>query len=371
MSRPFLIASGGTGGHMFPAMALARALQDRGAAVHLVCDRRGARYLDGSLPHSVIRAASPSGGMWARLTGLAALAAGTGQVLGQTLSRRPQAIAAFGGYASAPAVAAAALTGTPLMVHEQNAVLGKVNRSLAKRARVLALTFADTERVPESLRPKLRVVGNPVRPAIAAVRAAPYPVFDGKLRVLVLGGSQGARVLSDVWPAALALLAADERARLSLVQQCRPEDLERVRAAYDRLGVEAELAAFFDDVPARIAACHVMVSRSGASTVAELMAIGRPALLVPFAAAADDHQRANAERLVARLAAEMVLQPAFTGEVLADRLRAWLQVPAVLADMAAHARAMALDDAAERMAETLAELAGRTAAQSQSLGVSA
>ena len=313
MSGPILIAAGGTGGHMFPALALGRALAQRGRAVTLVTDSRGARYVQGELPFTIVSAGSPSGGILASLKGCRpAGARACCQSLTALRRARPVAAAAFGGYASVPAAVAAAMNRVPLLVHEQNAVFGRANRMTARFARAVALSFEPTAEVP--VRPGLRrlLTGNPTRPEFASQAAA--PAASDRFRVLVLGGSQGARVFSDVVPAALALLPADLRARLDLAQQCRPEDLDRVRAAYAALGCEVELASFFTDVPARMAAIDLLVSRSGASTVAEVLALGRPSLLVPYLHAADDHQTANAKALAEAGAAILVPQPELTAE---------------------------------------------------------
>jgi UDP-N-acetylglucosamine--N-acetylmuramyl-(pentapeptide) pyrophosphoryl-undecaprenol N-acetylglucosamine transferase len=359
MSGAVVIAAGGTGGHMFPALALAAELEQRGQTVLIACDPRGARYLPAGTRARMIRAASPSGSMAERLRGTAELAAGFAQSLVLLRRQRPLAVAAFGGYASVPIGLAAQTLGIPTLIHEQNAVLGRANRLIARRAHLLALSFAATrgaEIVPASRR---LVTGNPVRAEVAALRDRPYrlPASGERLRLLVVGGSQGARVLSDVLPAAMARLSARLRARIALSQQCRPEDLERVAQAYAGLGYEATLKTFFDDLPVRIAEAHVVISRSGASSVAELLALGRPALLVPFRLAADDHQRANAEAVAAAgaglLAREVELEAAW----LAEQITAWLEQPEQLADMAARARELGRPEAARTLADALESLA--------------
>lgn len=354
MTRPILIAAGGTGGHMFPALALGHALVDRGRAVTLVTDRRGARYVDPGLPCTVVTAGSPSGPPWAKAKGVAQLARGFVEALLALRGARPAAAAAFGGYASVPAALAAAVQRVPLLVHEQNAVFGRANRLIARFARTLALSFEATAAVPDVAATRL-VTGNPTRPGFGA--QAPVQAGD-RFRVLVLGGSQGARVLSDVVPAAVALLPEGCRRRLELAQQCRPEDLERVRAAYAGQGLAVELATFFADVPARMAAADLVVSRSGASTVAEILALGRPSLLVPYRHAADDHQAANARALAAAGAALVLPETGLAPEQLAAALARLMQAPEELAVMAARARALARPDAAERLADAVLALAG-------------
>ncbi|MGH6942742.1 MAG: UDP-N-acetylglucosamine--N-acetylmuramyl-(pentapeptide) pyrophosphoryl-undecaprenol N-acetylglucosamine transferase, partial [Geminicoccaceae bacterium] len=283
MSPPLLIAAGGTGGHMFPALALAAELQRRGRRVVLACDERGERYVAADIEHRRIEAASPSGGVARRLAGALALARGLAQAILLMRQLRPAAVATFGGYASVPVGLAARLLRIPLLVHEQNAVLGRANRLIARRAARLALTFPATRGADGFAEAKRLLSGNPVRSEIAALREQPYqaPAVGERLRVLVVGGSQGARILSEVLPPALAALSAADRARLDLTQQCRPEDLERVSSAYRALGFESELATFFADLPARLAAAQLVISRAGASSVAEILTLGRPALLVP------------------------------------------------------------------------------------------
>jgi UDP-N-acetylglucosamine--N-acetylmuramyl-(pentapeptide) pyrophosphoryl-undecaprenol N-acetylglucosamine transferase len=357
MSRPTVIAAGGTGGHMFPALALAAELRARGRPVALVCDARGARYVDGAMPHHVIQAASPSGRR--RLVGLARLGVGLGQSLIMLRRMRPAAVAAFGGYAAAPVGLAAALLRVPVLVHEQNAVLGRANRLIARRAARLALTFVPTRGADIVAADRRIVTGNPVRAAVAALYGTPYRAAEPgqPLRLLVVGGSQGARVFSDVLPAALARLSAAERYRLALTQQCRPEDLERVAGAYRDLGFVAELATFFDDLPARMAASHLVVSRAGASSVAELLAIGRPALLVPFRFAVDDHQQVNAEAVAAAGAGWLIEEARLDAAGLASTIRSALETPQQLTAMAERAAALGRTDAAGALADALQALA--------------
>jgi UDP-N-acetylglucosamine--N-acetylmuramyl-(pentapeptide) pyrophosphoryl-undecaprenol N-acetylglucosamine transferase len=356
---PILIAAGGTGGHMFPALALGRALQVRGREVALVTDSRGARYVGPELPCTVVSAGSPSGGgPAARLRGLGELARGLAQSLRALRRIRPAAAAAFGGYASVPAAVAAALNRVPLLVHEQNAVFGRANRLTARFARTVALSFEPTAEVPARADQRRVLTGNPTRPEFAAPIGAAIPAGPDRFRVLVLGGSQGARVFSDVVPGAVALLPADLRARLDLAQQCRPEDLDRVRAAHAGLGRPVELASFFADVPCRMGWADLVVSRSGASTVAELLALARPSLLAPYLHAADDHQTANARALADAGAAVLVPQPELTPERLARELATLMREPGRLAAMAARAGALARPDAVERLLEAILALEG-------------
>jgi UDP-N-acetylglucosamine--N-acetylmuramyl-(pentapeptide) pyrophosphoryl-undecaprenol N-acetylglucosamine transferase len=360
-----LLAAGGTGGHVFPAEALARELLARGLRVGLVTDRRGGAFGD-ALPEVTvhrIHAASPGGGAKGALT--AALRLGQGLIEANRLVRRlrPAAVVAFGGYACVPTAAAAALAGIPTILHEQNAVLGRANRLLAGRARRIAVAFTNLSGVRESDRAKLVRTGNPVRPPIAARQGTPYrtPDGDGPVLVFVTGGSQGARVFSEVVPAALALLPADLRARLHLAQQCRPEDLDGASAALAPLGLGGvELQAFFTDVPDRLVACHLAVCRAGASTVAELTCIGRPAILVPYPHATDDHQTANAAAVAAAGAAWTMPQGEFTASALAGRLSALLTQGDELGQAAAAARRWGTSDAAARLAHVVLDVAGLT-----------
>jgi UDP-N-acetylglucosamine--N-acetylmuramyl-(pentapeptide) pyrophosphoryl-undecaprenol N-acetylglucosamine transferase len=367
LSRPVVLAAGGTGGHMFPALSLAAELRARGQPVVIACDERGARYLGADLEHRLIQAASPTGRLGTRLRGLGRLAIGLGQGLHLLRNVRPTAVAAFGGYAAVPIGLAAALLRIPLLVHEQNAVLGRANRLIVRRAARLALSFAAT-RGAENV-PKVRqvVTGNPVRAAVAALRDRPYqaPGPERALRVLVVGGSQGARIFSEVVPAAIARLTGSERARLALAQQCRPEDLERVTGAYAGLGFKAELAPFFDDLPERMTASHLIVSRAGASTVAELLALGRPALLVPFRFAAEDHQRANAEAVSRADAGWLIEETRFDAAALADKLRICLEEPRQLSALARRAAEFGRADAAGVLADQVQSLLSPAAVNTQ------
>ncbi|MBW8267871.1 glycosyltransferase [Caldovatus aquaticus] len=358
--RPIVIAAGGTGGHLFPAEALAAELLARGERVALMTDARSAAYESPAFAGAerlVLKGAGIAGrGLRGAAAGAAALALGVVQARRLLGLLNASAVVGFGGYASFPPLAAARLLPAarrPLTVlHEQNAVLGRANRVLARGADVLALSFAATAAVPAAAAKRVAVVGNPVRPALAALAGQPYPVpaEDAALRLLVLGGSQGARIFADVVPEAVAALPEALRARLLVAQQCRPEDLARVREAYARAGVPADLAPFFPDVAGRLATAHLVIARAGASTVAELACAGRPAVLVPLPHAIDDHQSANARALAGAGAAVVMPQPGFTPAALAQRLLAWLGDPAALAAAAAAAAALARPQAARRLA---------------------
>ncbi len=364
MSAPLIVlAAGGTGGHVFPAEALAAELKARGVGVALFTDRRG-RAFGGALA-DVETVALSAGGvaglrLMAKLRSAVALLRGTLEATHHLQRLRPAAVVGFGGYTSAPAAAAALRLGLPLVIHEQNAVLGRANRLFAARARLLATSFPSVARVPAASGGCTRCVGMPVRPAVAAVRADAYaaPPRDGRTRLLVLGGSQGAHVFSEIVPQAVALLPPALRGCLDIAQQCRAEDIDAARAAFAEAGVAPELATFFDDVPARLARAHLVITRAGASTVAELAVAGRPAVLIPYPHAADDHQTANARAFDDAGAAWLMPQPAFTAEALAARLETVLTAPQALERAAAAARALGRPDAANALADAVLEAAG-------------
>lgn len=356
MSPPIVIAAGGTGGHFFPAEALAAELLRRGHRIALMTDARSADYSSpvfADAERFVLKGAGLAGrGLQRAAKGALALAAGTLQARRILARLRPQAVVGFGGYPCVPPLLAARSLGgkrPATILHEQNAVLGRANRLLARGADTLALSFAETSRIPAGTRTAL--VGNPVRPALAALAGQGFATPQGPLRLFILGGSLGARIFSDVVPEAIGLLAAPLRTRLSIVQQCRVEDLPRVRAAYEALGVPAELAPFFGDVAGLYGTAHLVVARAGASTVAELACAGRPAILVPLPSAIDDHQSANARALAASGAASVMPQRDCTPEALAGKLAALLGDPAALAEAAAAAARLAAPDAAARLAD--------------------
>jgi len=356
-SAPLIVlAAGGTGGHVFPAEALASALLERGFRLALVTDRRGAAYGGtlGSLDTYRIRAGGIAGrGLLAR--GRAVLDLALGVIQARRLLGRlaPAAAVGFGGYASVPGMVAAALAGIPTVIHEQNAVLGRANRLLAGRVGRIAVSFPEVAHLDPRFAGKRVYTGMPVRAQVAALRDTPYPPLgaEGRINLLVLGGSQGARVLSEVVPAALAALPEGVRARLDVAQQCRPEDLDAVRAAYGRAGIAATLESFFADVPERLARAHLVISRAGASTVAELTALGRPAILVPYPHAIDDHQTANAQAVEEHGGAWVMPQGGFTAEALAARLAQLFDAPETLARAADCATRAGRSDAARHLAD--------------------
>ena len=348
--RPIILAAGGTGGHVFPAVALARALQARGCPVTVITDRRGQGFGENLPGVTVLRipAGRFDGGIAAKLLGLGALGLGLAAAFRHLRRLDPEVVVGFGGYPSVPTMVAAALLRLPVLIHEQNAILGRANRLLAPFMRQIAVSFPG-----RGVR-----TGNPVRPEIAALRAEPYPVpaAEDRLELLVLGGSQGARVFSDVVPEALRLLSPALKSRLRIAQQARAEDAERVRAFYREAGLDAEIAPFFADVPARLARVHLVIARAGASTVAELTAVGRPAILVPYPFATDDHQTANARALADAGGALLVPQPDFTAASLAELLAGLLAAPDRLCALSGAALGFGRPDAAERLADLVLSL---------------
>jgi UDP-N-acetylglucosamine--N-acetylmuramyl-(pentapeptide) pyrophosphoryl-undecaprenol N-acetylglucosamine transferase len=362
---PVLLAAGGTGGHLFPAEALALALSARGWRVHLATDRRVESYGRDFPAEQVHRIASATitRSPVAAVTAVFRLAAGFFEARRLVARLRPAAAVGFGGYPTVPPMLAAAWAGVPTIIHEQNAVLGRANRFLAPRVTRIATSFAAVGGA-EGLGARVVQTGNPVRPAVIEAASAPYPTraAGDPFRLLVFGGSQGARFLSDVVPAAIALLAKDMRSRLMIVQQCRPEDIDRVRAAYAGLGVSAELQPFFVDLPQRIAAAHLVVCRSGASTCAELAVIGRPAIMVPLPHALDQDQKANATVLVEAGGGWMIEQDALSPQRLAAEIERLAGAPSRLATAAAAARSVARPDAVDRLADLVEAVAdARTA----------
>ena len=355
--RPIVIAAGGTGGHFFPAEALAAELLKRGHRVALMTDARSGGLASNtfeSCEKFVLSGAGIAGrGVVRAASAAVALAAGTLQARKILARLDAAALVGFGGYPSvAPVLATRLLARRPrVILHEQNGVLGRANRMLSRAADTLALSFAATSRIPASVHTVL--VGNPVRPGIAAIAGAPYVAEGDDIRLLVLGGSLGARVFSYVVPYALASLPAELRMLLRVTQQCRAEDIDRVRVAYTQAEIPADLAPFFADVPALLAAATLVVGRAGASTVAELAAVGRPSILVPLPIAIDDHQTANARALADVGGAWLVPQPSFTPAALAECLDQLFAEPTVLAEAAAQAATQGRPDAAAKLADVV------------------
>ncbi len=357
-----LLAAGGTGGHLFPAEALGVELMKRGLRVRLATDARALRYsglftrdtID-VVPSETVRGRNP---LSLARTGLT-LAAGIMVALYLLRKLKPAAVVGFGGYPTLPPLIAARLLGIPSIVHEANAVLGRANRFLSRRVSAIATSLPGVLDRDPGLASKTTTVGMPMRPAILAAAAVKYTAPDavGPLRLLVVGGSQGARVMADIVPGAIEKLEPSLLSRLLLTQQVREEDMKRVRAVYDRLKVNAELAPFFNDLPARLAANHLVVSRSGAGTVSELAAIGRPSILVPLPGSIDQDQFANAGVLAQAGGALRIPQGEFTSDRLAAEIFALAAEPSKLADMAQAAKNAGRLDAAMRLADLVVKVA--------------
>lgn len=350
---PILLSAGGTGGHLFPAEALAHALIERGYRIHLATDHRAERYAADfpARESDLIRSATLGGRNPLALARMAAsLFAGyreSRKLIGRI---KPAVVVGFGGYPTVPPLLAAARAGVPTLLHEQNAVLGRANRFLASRVNGIAIGFkliGDAPGVP------IIETGNPVRPRVLAAAETPYPVRQSRdpLRLVIFGGSQGARFFSEILPAAIGLLDEGQQRQLSILQQAREEDEAALREAYRKLDISADIAPFFRDMPAEIARAHAIIARAGASTVTELAVIGRPSLLIPFPGSLDGDQANNALAMQAAGGATLIRQDALDAARLADWLRSALQRPDDLAAMAKRARETAVPDAAGRLAD--------------------
>ena len=346
LPKKVALAAGGTGGHMFPAQALARELLSRGIEVILVTDKRGGGF-GPDLPQvetfSIPAGAMAGAGITKKLRSAALLALGYLQARGHLKRSGAEVTVGFGGYPSVPTVLAAAHRGLRVVLHEQNSVLGRANRMLAPRSDIVATSFDRVEAIAEGDRGKLRVTGNPVRQAISAIGARPYavPGESDRLRLLVVGGSLGATVFNDVVPAAVAKLPEELRRRLSVDQQVPGQAVDAVATVYRDCGVTHDLAPFFDDVPSRLSNAHLVISRAGASTVAELAAAGRPAVMVPYPSATDDHQTGNAQALVEAGGGWLMPQSGLDADSLCERLTSLLSTPALLGRAASCAHAAA------------------------------
>jgi len=354
-----VLAAGGTGGHVFPAEALAQALLAQGHRLALITDKRGSGYTGtlGLVETHYISAQGLAGkGVIGLIKGVISLGFGVLQARKLLERLRPDAVVGFGGYASAPTMYAATKLGLPTVIHEQNAVLGRANRLLANRVSRVCTSFDLAKPAPQGTQ-TVRT-GMPVRAAIAAVRGTPYvaPSAETPFKLLVLGGSQGAKVFSDVIPAATKLLAEPLRKRLEISQQCRLEELDRTHLAYAEAGVHVQLRAFFDNVPELLAGTHLLIARSGASTVAEVSVAGRPSVLVPYPYAADNHQAFNADALAAVGGTWALRQPQFTPQALAEIITQLAMAPAALTKAAEAAASFCIPDAAARLADVVTTL---------------
>jgi len=351
----FVLAAGGTGGHMVPAHALAAELKSRGHGVLLITDERGARFpgLFEGVPVYILPAGRLGGGPIAWLKALNSVVKGRAEAKRLYREHRPDAVVGFGGYPAFPSLLAASAMRIPTVLHEQNAVLGRVNRLLVGEAAAIGTAYDTVERLKPRYKDKTVIVGNPVREAVARLGELPFPAFDefAPLKILVTGGSQGATILGQVVPEGLGLLQPSLRRRLQVVQQCRPDDIERIRAEYAELGIPAELTTYIEDMPSRLGDAHLVIGRAGASTIAELGAAGRPAILIPFAAATDDHQTVNAREITAAGGARTIQQDQFTPEVLARQIEALAIDPVALNNAAARALSVGRPHAARDLAD--------------------
>jgi UDP-N-acetylglucosamine--N-acetylmuramyl-(pentapeptide) pyrophosphoryl-undecaprenol N-acetylglucosamine transferase len=360
MSKHYVLAAGGTGGHMVPAAALAAELTKRGHHVALVSDARGVRFpgLFEEIQTHVLPAGRFSGGPlgWAKAT----REMWRGRAMARELYRtfKPAAVIGFGGYPALPALLAAFADKIPTAVHEQNAVLGRVNRFVARRVDAIATSSEPTERLAPKLLGKTHLVGNPVREAVLALRSRPYPLLeeDGIFRVLVTGGSQGASILSQVVPDGLAMLPVTFRRRLQVTHQARIEDIDAVRAKYAEHHIPAELATYLPDMPEQLAWAHLVIARAGASTISELTAAGRPAILVPLPSATDDHQTVNAREITKAGGARTIAQGDFTAVELAKQMQKLGLDPAALQNAAGRARSCGRPNAASDLADLVESL---------------
>jgi UDP-N-acetylglucosamine--N-acetylmuramyl-(pentapeptide) pyrophosphoryl-undecaprenol N-acetylglucosamine transferase len=365
MGAPLLlIAAGGTGGHMFPAQALAEAMLARGWRVTLSTDERGARYA-GGFPEAVkietrASATFARGGLVSKALVGPKIASGVMQAVTAMRRDLPAAVVGFGGYPSIPALAAAWLLGLPRMIHEQNGILGRVNQVFAPRVACVACGVWPTDLPPGAV---AEHVGNPVRAAIHDRRGAPYiPPGDYPVSILVIGGSQGARILSDVVPEAITALPDSVLRHLRVSHQARPEDIDRVARHYADHGIAAQVAPFFEDVPKRMSEAQLVICRAGASTIADLTVIGRPAILVPYAAAAGDHQTANARGLVEAGAAILIPERLLDAPTLSGHVETVFTNPQAAVKMAHAALAAGVPDAADRLADLVTALAEKETA---------
>ncbi len=351
----FVLAAGGTGGHMIPAHALAAELNSRGHGVLLITDERGARFpgLFENVPVHILPAGRLGGGPVGWLKAAGSVIKGRGQAKRLYREHRPDAVVGFGGYPAFPSLLAASSMGIPTVLHEQNAVIGRVNRLLAGEAKAIGTAYEEIDRLKPKYQAKAVLVGNPVREEIARLGEMPFPPFDevAPLKILVTGGSQGATILSQIVPQGLGMLEPSLRRRLQVVQQCRPDDIERVRGQYAQLGIPAELMTYIEDMADKLADCHLMIGRAGASTIAELTAAGRPAILIPFGAATDDHQTANAREMVKAGGARAIRQDNFTPDILARQIEALAMDPVALNNAAGRALSVGRPHAARDLAD--------------------
>ncbi len=354
-----ILSAGGTGGHMTPAQALGHDLLSRGFRVELVTDLRGQKYepMFKGIPMHVIPSGTLGAGMWGKVNGVANLGFGIFKANRLIKKIKPSLVAGFGGYPSIPAVYAAQRLNIPTIIHQSDAIIGQANAYLAPKATRIAVSWADTRGMDENEKERVIVTGNPVRAEIAALYMQPYPnMTDGALRIFIMGGSLGAKVFSEVVPKAFAMLSAEYRSKLQIVQQCRAEQIEETRAAYKAAGIKAELASFFDNVSDQLAQAHLVISRSGASTVAEVTTAGRPAIFVPYPHHKDQQQKINSDAVADAGGAWTMTEEGFTAEALLARIETFLQNPSILFKAAEKSRSCGKPDAARKLGNLVTEI---------------
>lgn len=361
LPKLILLSAGGTGGHMFPADALAQDLLSRGYRVALATDHRGKRFepFAGGIPIYVLNSGTLGSGIMKKIKSVLSLGVGFFQARKLLSDLKPAVVIGFGGYPSVPAVYAAQLMKIPTIIHEQNAILGRANVFLAPKAEKIAVAWSHVEGLESADENRAIVTGNPVRPDISGLYNKPFPTIerDGSLRIFITGGSQGAAVFSDVLPAALAKLPAHHRERLDIVQQVREEDMEKVRSIYDDAKIKSDLRPFFKDMALQLERCHLVIARSGAGTVSEVTTAGRPAIFVPYPHHADQQQKRNADAVADAGGAWVMTQNGFTAEALLARLETFLQNPETLFRAAENARSCGRPDAARKLGNIVMAMA--------------
>lgn len=355
--RHYVLAAGGTGGHLVPAHAVAQELMARGHRVALVTDERGTQYpgLFEDVQTHVLPAGRMTGGIKGWIEGLKQTLEGRRMARQLYDSFEPSAVVGFGGYPALPALLGAFAQKIPTIIHEQNAVLGRVNRLVSRKVSAIATAYPDVLRLKSRYLGKTYLVGNPVREAVLALRDEPFPVFSDEsvLRILVTGGSQGATILSRVVPEGLGMLPISLRRRLQVTQQCRPEDIEAVRTTYAEMEIPADLSTYIEDMPEKLGWAHLVIARAGASTIAELTAAGRPAILIPLPSAMDNHQAYNVREMVAAGGARAIDQSRFTAAELAKQMQKLAMEPGALVNAADRAKACGRPDAAQDLADLI------------------
>jgi UDP-N-acetylglucosamine--N-acetylmuramyl-(pentapeptide) pyrophosphoryl-undecaprenol N-acetylglucosamine transferase len=361
-NRPLVIlAAGGTGGHVFPAEALAVELIERGFYLVLITDRRG-NNLNGKLAeldtYRVWAGGIAGKKITFRIISIIEILIGTLQAWFLLRRLKPVVVVGFGGYSSVPTMLAATYSGKKMVIHEQNAVLGRANQLLAGRVERIATSFETVSAIPKALKSNTVVTGMPVRPPVVYLRDQPYPNIepDGEINLIIFGGSQGANIFSTVVPNALKKINGPLRRRIKVTQQCRPEDVEETKLVYKSFGINANISSFFHDIPNRIACAHLVICRAGASTIAELTTIGRPAILVPYTHAVDDHQSQNAYAVDKIGGGWLIPEHNFTDSILADRLESLLAVPKILENAGAAAKAAGIPNAASKLADIIIDM---------------